>query len=303
MKEQRIKLPRLTQHEDYQIEWKATAAPPQARHATDTHPDDRSSSTQEAQRRHQRVQQMPPPPVEYQYDDGEDASIYDTRSSSSARRYVVTNPRQQQVRQPDRYDNVNVYVRRRSSAQTPASRTQQQTPPPQTPRPPRQQERHNKEAATEPLRRRVFPFRFHWLVWVGVGMVAMLFVWLGGTIALMWWHGYQDDLHYGYPRTYQCDASVGHNDAQTPSHFIALNLNRHVEVIEFPGRDATKAKVYMGPTLIGDHADRDVVTVSFKDVNGDGKPDLILSVDNAKYVYINDNGAFRPLRADEHITL
>jgi len=296
MREQRVAGPTPTIQRTERSEWH------QARHSTDTHPDERPSSTQEAQRRQQRVQQMPPPPVEYQYDDGEDASIYDTRRPTSARRYVVTNPRQQQVRQRDRYDNVHIYVRRRS-AQTPASRTQQQTPPPQAPQPPRPHERHDEEAATEPLRRRMFPFRFHWLVWVGVGMVAMLVLWLGGIIAVTWWTGYQDDFHYGYPRTYQCDARVGHNDAQTPSHFIALNLHRHVEVIEFPGGDAIKAKVYMGPTPIGDNADRDIVTVSFKDVNGDGKPDLIINVENAKYVYINDNGAFRPVHADEHITL
>lgn len=293
MKEQRVAGPILTPQRTERSEWN------QARHSTDVHPDDHPSATQEAQRRHQRVQQMPPPPVEYQYDDGEDASIYDTRRPTSARRYVVTNPHLQQIRQRDRYDNVNVYVRRRS-AQMPASRTQKQTPPTQAPR---THAKKDEEIATEPLRRRVFPFRFHWLVWGGVGMVAMLLLWLGGSMGVTWWTGYQDDLHYSYPRTYQCDARVGHHDAQTPSHFIALNLNRHVEVIEFPGGDATKAKVYMGPTLIGDNADRDVVTASFKDVNDDGKPDLILSVENAKYVYINDNGAFRPLRADEHITL
>src|SRR2546425_1583080 len=42
--------------------------------------------------------------------------------------------------------------------------------------------------------------------------------------------------HYGRPRTFQTDAVVGHNDsAASPSHFIAINLNRHVEVIECPG--------------------------------------------------------------------
>jgi len=190
---------------------------------------------------------------------------------------------------------VNVYVRRRS-APGPAPR-QQQTPLPQ--------EQKDDEGETEPLRprRHLSTPRFHWLVYLGIGMIGMLLLWMVGTTALSWWNGYQDDLRYGRPRTYQIDAKVGHNDAQTPSHFLALNLNRRIEVIEFPGGDATKEKVYLGPTLIGQESDLDIVTISFRDVNGDGKPDMIVSVDNANYVYINDNGAFRPLHADEHITL
>ena len=91
-------------------------------------------------------------------------------------------------------------------------------------------------------------------------MVAMLILWIVGAIALNWWQGYQDDLRYGHPRTYQTDARVGHNDAQTPSHFLALNLHHRVEVIEFPGGDATKAKVYLGPMLTGQTSDQDIVT-------------------------------------------
>ena len=134
-------------------------------------------------------------------------------------------------------------------------------------------------------------------------MIAMLALWVGGSLIFNWWQNYQDDVKYGRPRTYQTDARVGHNDAHTPSHFLALNVNRQVEVIEFPGGDATHAKVYIGPTLLGQESDLDIVTLSFKDVNGDGKPDIILSVTNAKYVFINDNGTFRPVRANEHVNL
>ena len=204
-------------------------------------------------------------------------------------------PDQQQIRRPNQYDNVNVYVRRRSA---------QALRPQQVPRPPLQPEpEQDDELETEPLRRTHQRSRLHWLVYIGFGMVAMLILWITGAIVLNWWQGYQDDLRYGRPRTYQCDARVGHNDAGTPSHFIALNLNRRVEVIEFPGGDATKAKVYLGPTLTGQNSDLDIVTVSFKDVNGDGKPDMIVSVVNAKYPYINDNGAFRPPHSDEHISV
>ena len=207
---------------------------------------------------------------------------------------AVTRPRQQGVRKPNQYDTVNVYVRQK---RTQAPRPQQ------TPRQP-EREQDAAETETEPLQARSQrrpTRRVHWLVYLGCGMVAMLLLWIVGTLTLSWWQGYQDDLHYGHPRTFQCDAKVGHNDAATPSHFIALNLNHHVEVIELPDGDPTKMKVYLGPALTGENSDLDIVTLSFKDVNGDGKPDMLLTVDGVKYPYINDNGAFRPPNPNEHI--
>ena len=113
-----------------------------------------------------------------------------------------------------------------------------------------------------------------------------------------------DGWQYGYPRTSQTDAVVGHHDSPAnPSHFIAINLHSHIEVIEFPGGDVTHARVYLGPTLIGTGQDLVPVTLSFKDVNGDGKPDMIVSVGGTIVVFINDNGQFRPLKPGEQVTL
>lgn len=239
----------------------------------------------------------------------DDEHLYSTRQPSSTRRYRTdTIPSQElahvglkEVRQRDRYDDVNVYIRRKRPHQQPASRQQ--------PRPTHSLEAeqgNDEERQTErlSLSHQSTPRpHFHWLWILGIGMIIMLLLWIGGSLLVNWWQGYQEDVQYGHPRTSQCDARVGHNDAQTPSHFIALNLHKHVEVIEFPGGDGTKARVYLGPTLTGQQSDLDIVTVSFKDVNGDGKPDMILDVENAMYVYINDNGAFRPLHADEHINM
>jgi len=258
-------------------------------------------------------------PVITGYDEQlEDDTLYSSRVPSSTRRYqqntdvpppqqAVTRTSQQQVRQQDRYGTVNVYIRRRS-LQGPTSRQRQTVTQQQTPRSVRQPEpeQDDDEPETEHLPRthqHSHKLHFHWLVYLGIGMVAMLLLWIVGAIALTWWQASQQDLRYGHPRTSQCDARVGHNDTQTPSHFLALNLNHRVEVIEFPGGDATKARVYLGPLLTGQDSDPDIVTVSFKDVNGDGKPDMLLNVENAKYVYINDNGAFRPLHANEHINM
>jgi hypothetical protein len=142
----------------------------------------------------------------------------------------------------------------------------------------------------------------HWLVFVGIAMFIMVIGWMLFTSLMGWWTIAHDDLVYGRPRTYQTDAVVGHNDSvRNPSHFIALNMNRHIEVIEFPGGDATKAKVYIGPVLIGPGQDLAPVTLTFQDVNGDGKPDMIINVQGSRFVFINDNGQFRPLRPGEHV--
>jgi hypothetical protein len=134
----------------------------------------------------------------------------------------------------------------------------------------------------------------HWLLWVGIGMFIMLLGWFLLTMLQTWWTDQQNTWSYGYPRTYQTDAVVGHSDsADHPSHFIAINLNGHVEVIEFPGGDATHAKIYIGPPLIGDNASLIPVTVSFKDVNGDGKPDMLIHVQDQTLVFLNTGRQFQ----------
>lgn len=116
-----------------------------------------------------------------------------------------------------------------------------------------------------------------------------------------WWNVIHDDLTYGRPCTYQTDANVGHGSK--PSHFIAINYHRHIEVIELlPDRPAD-SKFYDGLVLTSDNQDLAPVTLEFKDVNGDHKKDMIIEVGNNRFVYINENGAFRPQRAGEQVSL
>ena len=134
---------------------------------------------------------------------------------------------------------------------------------------------------------------FHWLVFVGIAMFVMILGWIAFNALSNWWQITQDDWHYGRPRTYQVDKVVGHNDsAANPTHFIAENLNRHIIIIEIPGGDTSKAKIYSGPALIGSGQDLTPVTLTFKDVNGDGKLDMIVNVQDAHFVFLNQNGQF-----------
>ena len=142
--------------------------------------------------------------------------------------------------------------------------------------------------------------RAHPLLLLGIGMIFMLVLWTTLTLVASWWNTTWDDIHYGRPRTFQADAIVGHNDsASNPSHFIALNLNGHIEVIEFPGGDASKARIYIGPQLYGSGQELIPVTLSFVDVNGNHHPDMIISFQDTNIVYINDQGGFRPANANE----
>jgi len=143
--------------------------------------------------------------------------------------------------------------------------------------------------------RRRITLRAHPLLLLGIGMILMLVLWTLLTLAVRWVSTTWDDLHYGRPRTFQIDAVVGHNDSPgNPSHFIALNLNGRIEVIEFPGGDASRARIYIGPQLYDAGSNLIPVTLSFVDVQGNHLPDMILHFERTRLIYINTQGGFRP---------
>ncbi|MGH2507178.1 MAG: hypothetical protein ACRDHZ_07175 [Ktedonobacteraceae bacterium] len=149
--------------------------------------------------------------------------------------------------------------------------------------------------------RRATGWRVHPLLLLGLGMLAMLVLWLLLNVGLNWWNDAMDTMHYGYPRTYQIDVQVGHNDsANNPSHFLATNIHGHIEIIEFPGGDGTHARIYLGPQLFGPDADKAPVTLQFADINGDHKPDMFVFFQASWIVLINDQGSFRAPTPQEH---
>ncbi len=152
--------------------------------------------------------------------------------------------------------------------------------------------------------------RLHPLLYLGLGMIAMFALLLLLSLVVSWWNTLMDDLHYGRPRTFQVDAVVGHGDsAVTPSHFIALNYNGRVEVVEFPAGDASKARIFIGPQLYGAGSELVPVTLSFVDVSDNHQPDMLVhlhykgwfgfSDSEQQLVYINEQGSFHPARPDE----
>jgi hypothetical protein len=113
-------------------------------------------------------------------------------------------------------------------------------------------------------------------------------------VTLNWISVTWDDVHYGRPRTSQIDAFVGQETTGIPSHFIALTLHGHIEVIEFPGGDATHARVYLGPQLYGDNADLVPVRLEIVDTRHDHHPDMVVVFGGSHMVFRNEQGTFRP---------
>lgn len=133
----------------------------------------------------------------------------------------------------------------------------------------------------------------HWLLYVGIGMIAALALWELGASAINWGTSVYNNAVYGYPRTSQVDAVVGHNDsAKNPSHFIALNLHGQVIIVEFPGGDPSKAIDYTGPKLFEPGEDQIPITLSFADMNHDGMPDMIVHIGDQDIVFYNNGKQF-----------
>jgi hypothetical protein len=167
-------------------------------------------------------------------------------------------------------------------------------------RSPPQRERYTDKVETPVPKSKGRKRSAHPLLYLGIGMIAMLALFVLLFSAATWLQEKQNDLIYGRPRTFHIDFVVGHNDsAANPSHFVAMNLNRHVQVIEIPGQDISKERTFPLTTLFGDGEDLTPVTLSFRDVNGDGKPDMLIHIENQTLVMINDNGTFRPAKAGE----
>ena len=217
-------------------------------------------------------------------DADDEQNIYPTRPPSSARRY---RPGVQHDTIEDPALQGSMGVQRRRASLNPNATTGGGT-----------------KAAVPPLKQEWQKPKKFPVVAILLGMVVMALLVFALSAFGSWWRIHQDDVTYGRPRTFQCDAAVGHGTDSNPnSHFIAVNLNRHIEIIEIPGGDPSKSKIYVGSTLMGDNAELLPVTLSFRSVSGGGKPDMIISVRGNTTVMINTGDGFRPVQPDDHINI
>jgi len=138
------------------------------------------------------------------------------------------------------------------------------------------------------------PHRFHPLAWIGIFCIFLVLGWFGLSAVTTWYQGVQNDWTYGQQRHFEINAVVGHGDSQTnPSHFTAENNNGQIIVIELPGGNVSKAKIYQIETVPG-NTGNPPVKLSFQDMNADGKPDLLVQIgDNSATLYVTlfNNGS------------
>ncbi|GCE08329.1 hypothetical protein KDAU_56580 [Dictyobacter aurantiacus] len=134
----------------------------------------------------------------------------------------------------------------------------------------------------------------HWLVSLGLGMVLMLLLVAAWQFVLPRTTAAYNDWRYGNPRTFQIDAFVGHETVVTiPSHFIVLNLNGDIQVIELPGGDQNKVQRYQVTQLSGPAAASIPVTLEFVDPNHTHHPDMLVHIQDAQILLKNVNGTFK----------
>ncbi len=133
----------------------------------------------------------------------------------------------------------------------------------------------------------------HWSLILGIGMALMLGLYFGLSALATWWTEHQLDATYGFPRTYQVDAVIYAGDtADHPSHYIFLNLNGTVQIIELPHGDSAHAHIYKGPTIFSDQGALVPVTGEFKNVGG--KVEMLVHIQSQVVVYVNDGTQFKP---------
>lgn len=138
---------------------------------------------------------------------------------------------------------------------------------------------------------------FAYIVTVVLALLAVYAV-MGNIVA--WGQVKIDDLRYGNPRTFHLDAVVGHNDGNgTPTHLVAMNMNRQVIILEMPGGDASKIRTLVGPYLFGANEDKTPILMRLEDLNQDGSQDLIVSIKNEEIVYLNRDGEFKLMTVEE----
>ncbi|HWQ13139.1 MAG TPA: hypothetical protein VNL77_10080 [Roseiflexaceae bacterium] len=141
---------------------------------------------------------------------------------------------------------------------------------------------------------------FHTFAYIITGLLALLAIYAIMGNVVSWGREQYDNFRYGTPRTFHAEMVVGHEDgAGTPSHFIALNLNRQVVIYQIPGGDSARTRVIQGPYLFGAGEDKTPVLLQFEDVNGDQLKDMIVNIKNEAIVYLNRDGQFQPLTPEE----
>ncbi|GAC1360635.1 MAG: hypothetical protein NVS2B12_34800 [Ktedonobacteraceae bacterium] len=219
-------------------------------------------------------------PIPYDVEDRDD--LYQTRPHTSARRYrphdTMDDPMMQQA---------TLVQRRRSSLQNRRTNGVASNAVTSSQRAIRHEEEVAPQRRDHERHKRVF------MSTLIIGMLVTVALLVSLAFVSSWWQGFQDDIHYGYPRTSHLDAVVGHGDSSSSrTHFIFINLHGHIQVIEIPGGDPAQTRIFTGPTLYGSGQDR--IPVTGEIVRDNGKANLLVHVGSQEFLLVNDGTTFHP---------
>jgi len=137
----------------------------------------------------------------------------------------------------------------------------------------------------------------HPLFYIGICLVIMVVFLTAYTLIPPAFQKWSDDRVYGYPRTFQTDANVGHGGVE---HFLSLNNHGTIEVLEIPTNPSplSQPRLYIIVRLSSQGADLVPATVSFPDINGDGTPDMQVTVldgsNPSVWILFNNGTTFVP---------
>jgi len=92
--------------------------------------------------------------------------------------------------------------------------------------------------------------QLHWVVILGMGMAAMLALWLLAVQALVGWTNTVSDPRY-YTQTAHLDTVTISTDAQGHQSQVRafIDAQGHLDMLVLPVSDSSKAHVVIGPTL------------------------------------------------------
>ena len=98
----------------------------------------------------------------------------------------------------------------------------------------------------------------------------------------------------------QCSQGNGSDRLEMPGGYVA----QVAASTDKPGQCRASITTQDGKTVY-ELTDREIVLnpISGKDVNGDGKPDMLVDIQGSEVVFLNDGGHFRPPKPGDHVHL
>ncbi len=139
--------------------------------------------------------------------------------------------------------------------------------------------------------------QWHPMVYIGITAIAVIAIFATYNMVSTWWQNHQTDAIYGYPRKQVVVANVGHGDPTIlngTSTFTVINDSGDIWVWEIPSGDpnAHPPMSYHITRITGTDADKMVATLSFVDINHDGKVDMEVLYNNSETIFYNNGKTF-----------